>query len=148
MTRNVASCAPNTVVEDAAALMVKSDCGALPVIDPQTRKAVGVITDRDIVARAVAERRNPLGMKVDELMTMPIMAVRPDTSLGKCLTEMEQAQVRRMLVLDDGGRLCGIVSQADIARSAPEHETAELVKDVSMPTVEPAKSSGRDSKGR
>jgi len=148
MTRNVASCAPNTVVEDATALMVKSDCGALPVIDPQTRKAVGVITDRDIVARAVAERRNPVGMKVDELMTMPIMAVRPDTSLGKCLTEMEQAQVRRMLVLDDGGRLCGIVSQADIARSAPEHETAELVKDVSKPTVEPAKSSGRDSKGR
>ena len=138
MTRHVTSCLPDADVEEAAALMVKSDCGAIPVIDPQTQKVVGVITDRDIVARAVAEGRNPVGMKVDALMTMPITAVRPDASLEDCLAQMEQSQVRRMLVVDDGGLLCGIVAQADVARSAPEHETAELVKDVSKPTSRPS----------
>jgi len=134
MTQQVASCAPDTDLREVAATMVKCDCGAIPVVDPQTRKAIGVVTDRDIVARAVAAGQNPIGMKVDEVMTMPITAVGPETSLEDCLAQMEESQVRRMLVVDDQGRLCGIVSQADIARSAPEHETAELVKDVSKPT--------------
>ena len=134
MTQQLTFCAPDADIQEAAALMVKSDCGAIPVVDPQTQKAVGVITDRDIVARAVAEGQNPIGMKVDELMTMPISAVTPDNSLEECLARMEEAQIRRMLVVDDRGRLCGIVSQADIARTAPEHETAELVKDVSRPS--------------
>ena len=134
MTQQVASCAPDTDLREVAATMVKCDCGAIPVVDPQTRKAIGVVTDRDIVARAVAAGQNPIGMKVDEVMTMPITAVGPETSLEDCLAQMEELQVRRMLVVDDQGRLCGIVSQADIARSAPEHETAELVKDVSKPT--------------
>jgi predicted transcriptional regulator len=73
-------------------------------------------------------------MKVDELMTMPITVVAPDSSLEDCLAQMEQWQIRRMLVVDGQGKLCGIVSQADIARSASEHETAELVKDVSKPS--------------
>ena len=134
MTQQVTSCAPDTDLREVAATMVKCDCGAIPVVDPQTRKAIGVVTDRDIVARAVAAGQNPIGMKVDEVMTMPITAVGPETSLEDCLAQMEESQVRRMLVVDDQGRLCGIVSQADIARSAPEHETAELVKDVSKPT--------------
>jgi CBS domain-containing protein len=114
--------------------MVKSDCGAIPVVDPQTQKAIGVITDRDIVARAVAEGQNPIGMKVDELMTMPITTVDPESSLEDCLAQMEESQIRRMLVVDGQGRLCGIVSQADIARTASEHQTAELVKHVSKAT--------------
>jgi CBS domain-containing protein len=134
MSQHLASCAPGANVEEAAALMVKSDCGAIPVIDPQTHKPIGVITDRDIVARAVAKGQNPVSMKVDELMTMPITVVAPETSLEDCLAQMEHWQVRRMLVVDGQGTLCGIVSQADIARSASEHETAGLVKDVSKPT--------------
>ena len=134
MSQHLMSCTPDANVQEAAALMVKCDCGAIPVVDPQTRKAIGVITDRDIVARAVAMGQNPIGMKVDELMTMPITAVGPESSLEDCLAQMEESQIRRMLVVDGQGRLCGIVAQADIARSAPEHETAELVKDVSKPT--------------
>jgi CBS domain-containing protein len=104
------------------------------VIDPRTQKAVGVVTDRDIVCRAVAKGRNPIGMKVDEVMTMPINVVSPAASLEDCLAKMEEAQVRRMLVVDEQGKLRGIVSQADIARAAPEHGTAQLVKDISKPT--------------
>jgi len=67
-------------------------------------------------------------------MTMPISAVSPEVSLELCLAEMERAQIRRMLVVDGRGMLCGVISQADIARAAPEHTTAELVRDVSKPT--------------
>ena len=134
MSRHLTSCMPDADVQEAAALMVKSDCGAIPVVDPQTQKAIGVITDRDIVARAVAVGQNPIGMKVDELMTMPITAVGPESSLEDCLAQMEESQIRRMLVVDGQGRLCGIVSQADIARTASEHQTAELAKDVSKAT--------------
>jgi CBS domain-containing protein len=134
MSRQLTSCTPDAEIQEVAAMMVKCDCGAIPVIDPETKKAVGVVTDRDIVARAVAAGQNPVGMRVDEVMTMPITAVGPETSLEDCLARMEESQVRRMLVVDGGGRLCGVVSQADVARSAPERETAELVKDVSKPT--------------
>ena len=134
MSQQLTSCTPDADIQEVAAMMVKCDCGAIPVIDPQTQKAVGVITDRDIVARAVAKGQNPLGMKVEEVMTMPITAVGPETSLEDCLARMEESQIRRMLVVDGQGKLCGIVSQADVARTASEHETAELVKDVSKPT--------------
>ncbi|HEY8748864.1 MAG TPA: CBS domain-containing protein [Tepidisphaeraceae bacterium] len=139
MSQQMTSCTPDAAIEEVAALMVKCDCGAIPVIDPQTQKAVGVITDRDIVVRAVAEGHNPFGMKVDEVMTMPVTAVGPETSLEDCLARMEASQIRRMLVVDGDGKLCGIVSQADIARAAPEHQTAELVKDVSKPSEQASK---------
>lgn len=134
MSQQLTSCTPDADIQEVAAMMVKCDCGAIPVIDPQTQKAIGVITDRDIVCRAVAKGQNPIGMKVDEVMTMPITAVGPETSLEDCLARMEESQIRRMLVVDGQGTLCGIVSQADVARIASEHETAELVKDVSKPT--------------
>src|SRR5688572_11205912 len=99
MSQHVTFCTPDADIQDVAAMMVKCDCGAIPVIDPQTQKAIGIITDRDIVARAVAEGQNPIGMKVDEVMTMPITAVGPQTSLEDCLAQMEQSQIRRMLVV-------------------------------------------------
>jgi CBS domain-containing protein len=139
MTEQVASCTPGTDLQQVAMMMIKCDCGAIPVIDPKTQKAMGVVTDRDIVCRTVAEGQNPVGMKVDDVMTMPISAINPNASLEECLAEMERAQVRRMLVVDGRGALCGVVSQADIARAAPEHATAELVKDVSKPTERASK---------
>ena len=70
---------------------MRCDCGAIPVIDPETKKAFGIVTDRDIVCRAVAVGQNPIDMKVDEVMTMPITAVEPDIELGDCLARMETA---------------------------------------------------------
>jgi len=134
MTQRLAWCTTDADLREVAAMMAQCDCGAIPVVDAQTQKAIGVVTDRDIVCRAVAAGQNPVGMKVEQVMTMPITAVAPGASLDECLARMEAAQVRRMLVVDDRGTLCGVVSQADIARAAPEGDTAALIKDVSKPT--------------
>jgi CBS domain-containing protein len=113
-------------------MMVQCDCGAIPVVDPQTQAAVGIVTDRDIICRAVAEGENPIGMQADQVMSLPVTSVGPEATLEDCLSRMEMARVRRMLVVDDRGQLCGMVAQADIARMAPARDTAELVKDVSL----------------
>ena len=134
MTVHVAFCLPEKPVKEAAEMMVTCDCGAIPVVDPVTRKAVGIVTDRDIVCRAVAKGLDPARVRVEEIMTMPIVAVRPDDSLENCVSVMESAQVRRMPVVDAQGFLCGVVSQADIARAAPAPETGHLVHDISRAT--------------
>ena len=134
MTVHVGFCMPEKPIDEVAGMMVTCDCGAIPVVDPETRKAVGIVTDRDIVCRAVAKGLNPARVRVEEIMTMPIVAVRPEDSLENCLTVMESAQVRRVPVVDSQGFLCGMVSQADIARAAPAPETGHLVHDISKPT--------------
>ena len=134
MTAHMAFCMPEKTVDEVARMMVTCDCGAIPVVDPVTQKAVGIVTDRDIVCRIVAKGRDPVRVRVEEIMTMPIVAVTPDDSLEKCVADMEAAQVRRMPVVDSNGRLCGIVAQADIARVAPPPETGHLLHDVSRPS--------------
>jgi CBS domain-containing protein len=132
MTAQVTCCAPDANVQEIARQMVACDCGSIPVIDPQTQRAVGIVTDRDIVCRAVAEGRDLAGLRAQDVMTTPVATVPCDASVEDCLAEMEASQIRRMLVTDRSGRLCGLVAQADVALKAPEHETAELVKDVSQ----------------
>jgi CBS domain-containing protein len=134
MTSDPIACIPSDDLQSVASMMVDCDCGAIPVIDPQNQKAIGMITDRDIVCRTVARGEDPLSLKVEEVMSMPIVAVTPEVSLEECLAKMERAQVRRMAVLDERDRLCGIISQADIVRAAPANQTAELLKDVSKST--------------
>ena len=134
MTESLVFCVPEKTLDEVARMMVECDCGAVPVVDPVTRKAVGIVTDRDIVCRAVAAGQDPVRVRAEDVMTMPITAVSPTDSVEACVAAMERAQVRRMPVLDDQGRLCGIISQADIARVVPPAETGHLVHDVSRPT--------------
>jgi CBS domain-containing protein len=134
MTERMAFCMPEKTLEEVAQMMVACDCGAIPVVDPVNYKVVGIVTDRDIVCRTVARGVDPTRVRVEEVMTMPIVAARPDDPIDKCLAEMESAQVRRMPVVDEQGRLCGIISQADIARAGPASETGHLLHDVSRPT--------------
>jgi len=134
MTESMAFCPPEKTLDEIARMMVTCDCGAVPVVDPQTQKVIGMVTDRDIVCRAVAAGWDPARTRADDVMTMPIVAVTPSASVERCVQEMERAQVRRMPVVDEQGRLCGIVSQADVARVAPPAETGHLVHDVSKPT--------------
>jgi CBS domain-containing protein len=134
MTESMAFCPPDKTLDEIARMMVACDCGAVPVVDPQTLKAIGIVTDRDIVCRVVATGLDPSRVRADDIMTMPITAVTPSASIERCVKEMERAQVRRMPVVDEQGRLCGIVSQADIARVAPAAQTGQLVHDVSRPT--------------
>ena len=132
MTENPTCCSPDSSIQDAARLMVKNDCGEIPVVGDRGQPA-GVITDRDIACRAVAEGRSSETL-VAEIMSSPAITVTPVTSIEDCCKTMEDNQIRRVLVVDDSGSCCGIVSQADIARNAPKEKTAELVRDVSEPS--------------
>src|SRR5262245_46521399 len=134
MTAKPACCGPETSLQDVAHLMVAHDCGEIPVTDRGGRP-LGVVTDRDIVVRTIAQGVNPLELKASDVMTSPCLTVPERSDLDECTGKMEDNQIRRMLVVDEDGCLCGIVSQADVALNARKKETAELVKDVSKPSA-------------
>jgi CBS domain-containing protein len=131
MTRTPAVCTEETSLQEVARTMVGCDCGAVPVVRGTT--LAGMITDRDIVVRAVAEGRNPVSLTVRDCMTSPVVSVREDTSLDECTDLMESKKIRRMPVVDASGALIGIVAQADVARHASRKDAGELVRDVSAP---------------
>jgi CBS domain-containing protein len=137
MTPNPACCGPETNVGEVARLMVDHDCGEIPVV--RDGKPIGVITDRDIAARAVAVGRNPLEMKASDLMSSPVITVSPSTDVDECCETMEEHRIRRVPVVDERGSCCGMVSQADIAKHASARKTAEVVKEVSKPGSESAR---------
>ena len=134
MTPDPACCTPQTRLADVAKMMLDNDCGEIPVVaDKETRKPVGVITDRDIVVRTLAKGVDPTQKCVGDCMTSPAVTVTPDMSLVECCDVMEKEQIRRVPVIGSDGRLCGIVSLADVAMHAGRRTTAEVVKEVSEP---------------
>jgi CBS domain-containing protein len=134
MTPNPACCTPETSLRDVAAMFVDHDCGALPVVESrESMKPVGIVTDRDIACRAIAKGINPLELSARDCMSSPSVTVGQDSSLDDCLAAMEENRVRRVVVVDELGRCCGIVSQADIALRGPKRATAEVVREVSQP---------------
>lgn len=135
MTENPTCCKRETNLQAVARMMVECDCGEIPVVDPTSMKPIGVVTDRDIACRTVAEGKNPLELTAADCMTSPCVTVPPGTDLEECCRLMEEHQLRRIIVTDMSGRACGIVSQADIARKAAVRKTAEVVKEVSQPAA-------------
>ena len=134
MTSDPACCTPDTPLQDVARLMVENDCGQIPVVDDKINmRTIGVITDRDIVCRALARGGNPLTMTAEHVMTQPVLTVRPSTKVEDCCRLMEERQVRRAPVEDERGRCCGIVSIADIAQNVSEKTTGEIMRTVSQP---------------
>src|SRR5215475_1595754 len=132
MTRDLACCTPDTNLQEVARLMIECDCGGIPVVDSrQSMKPVGVVTDRDICCRTVAEGKNPLGMTAGDCMSSSCVTVTQEMSVEDCCRMMKENQIRRVLVVDESGACCGIVAQADIAQHAPKQETAEVVREVS-----------------
>ena len=123
---------PDTSLHVIAQMMVENDCGCIPIVEnEQTQSPIGMITDRDIVIRTIAENRNPMDLQAEDIMTGGIITVAPDTNLEDCANLMESKQIRRIAVVDESGKLCGMVAQADIANNAPTHTTAEVVQEVS-----------------
>lgn len=137
MTNDPVCCSSDSSIKDAAQLMIDHDCGEIPVLDDRGKLA-GVVTDRDIACRAVAQGRSP-ETPVAEVMSSPAHTVTQEMSVEDCCKTMEDNQIRRVPVVDESGSCCGIVSQGDIARNTSEEETAELVRDVSEPTSEPSR---------
>ena len=130
MTSNPACCTPNMTIDQVARLMAHNDCGEIPVVDA-TDQPVGVITDRDIVCRVVAEGKNPMGYLAGDFMTHPVVTVRVDAPIDTVVSTMEQHQIRRVPVVNEQGSLVGIIAQADLAQHTSEHKVAELVREVS-----------------
>jgi len=142
MTKDPTCCTPDTNLQEVARLMVEHDCGEIPVVEnKQSMKPVGVVTDRDICCRTVAEGKNPLGMTAGDCMSGPCVTVTPEMSVEDCCRVMEENQIRRVPVVDENGACCGIVAQADIAQHAPNQETAEVVKVVSRAAGAPSRAS-------
>jgi CBS domain-containing protein len=142
MSKDPACCTRETSLQDVAILMVEHDCGEIPVVDSmQSKRPVGVVTDRDITCRTVALGKNPLELRARDCMSSPAVTVTPETKLEDCLTLMEENQLRRIPVVDETGCCCGIVSQADIAVHASKGDTGEVVKEVSRKTHQGASQS-------
>jgi CBS domain-containing protein len=137
MTPNPACCSPSTTLDQVAKMMLQNDCGEIPIIDTNDC-VVGVITDRDIVCRVVAEGKNPAGYTVEMCMTSPVVTVEADASFDEIVATMERHQIRRVPVVSDGGVCAGIIAQADVARLGPKREVAELVREVSQQTGRPS----------
>lgn len=133
MTENPACCTPQTPLEQVAKLMVQHNCGEIPVLDAADQ-VVGVVTDRDIVCRVVAEGKNPLAYVAETCMSEMVVTVPTSASLSEVLSTMEKHQVRRVPVVNERGCCVGMISQADLAWTGQEHEVAELVREVSRDT--------------
>lgn len=132
MTKNPACCTSDASLQEAAKMMKDNDCGCIPVVaDKNSNKPIGVITDRDICCRTVAEGKNPLDLTVKDAMTSNVETVKQDTSIEDCCNLMEEKQIRRVVVVNDNGGCCGIVAQADIAINSTDNKTAEMVEKVS-----------------
>src|SRR4030095_8162691 len=132
LTPNPQVISPDAVICEAGRLMKQCDIGMLPVCDGE--RLVGVITDRDLAVRAVANGHNPLQTKVRDVMTPGICWCFHDQSLEEVAQLMEKKQIRRIAVLNRNKRLVGIASLGDFAvRSKYDHLTEELLEGVSQP---------------
>lgn len=135
MTANPACCTPEDRLDRVAQMMVECDCGAIPVIDASdSGHPVGIVTDRDIVTRAIAQGKNPLEMRVRDVMTDNVITVTPESDIREAIRTMEKHQIRRLIVSDGDGSVRGIVAQADLARQDQDNRTGELVEQISEPS--------------
>src|SRR5947207_2771425 len=126
MTRDVETATPDTTIKDAAELLRSKDIGSLPVCDG--RKVVGVITDRDIATRAVAQGCDPGSTRVSEVMTKEVVSVRESSDLSEAERLMHDRQLRRLPVLNDQGELVGYLAMAKIARTESPEQAGKVIK--------------------
>jgi CBS domain-containing protein len=132
MTGEPACCTTGTKLSDVARMMVENDCGAIPVVDGMNEKhLIGVVTDRDIVTRVVAQGKDPSRATAGECMSTDLVTVAEDADVDECARQMQEHQVRRIMVTDADRHLCGIVAQADVATNAGKDRAADVVQGVS-----------------
>lgn len=132
--RDVMTSDPSTVGRDenirrAAQIMKDQDTGVVPVVDG--KKIVGMVTDRDIVVRLIAEGRDPSTVKVSDVMTTTVRSVREDASIDDVLTLMTSAEIRRVPVVNRNDEIVGIVSIGDIAKTDADRKVGKAIEDIS-----------------
>jgi CBS domain-containing protein len=129
MTRDVHTVQPDQPVQEAASFMLSADAGSIPVTEGD--RLIGMITDRDIAVRGIAKGNGP-DTPVRELMTDDLVVVRIDDTIEDAASKMSRAQVRRLPVIDEDERLCGIVSLGDLSREADNACASEALTGVSQ----------------
>ena len=134
MTKNPVCCLPNDMVIKAAELMKSKNIGSIPVIEnEQTKKLVGIVTDRDLILKIVAAGLDAKSSKVEAVMTRKVVTCYAEDDLQQALDAMAEHQLRRIPVVDNNNKIVGIIAQADIATRVDQPEkTAELVKEISQ----------------
>lgn len=142
MTKDPTCCVPDDTAVKAASIMRHEKAGIVPVIDnEQSRRIVGVVTDRDLTMNVIAEARDPHHVQVKQCMTTNVVTCSPNDSIERAMQLMKENQIRRIPVVDDAGALQGIVAIGDlVSRATPKAtQTHETLRCVSMPTDEASK---------
>ncbi len=129
MTSNPRSLESGSSAVEAARLMRDEDVGIVPIVEG--KKLVGTLTDRDIVTRVVAEGKTPESVTVGDIASRELVTIDPQQDLDDALRLMARHQVRRLPVVEEDGKLVGIVAQKDVAMHASEAQTGEVVEDIS-----------------
>jgi len=129
MTSNPCSIDAEKSVAYAAKMMREEDVGLAPIVEGD--KLIGMLTDRDIAIRVVAEGRNPDQVKVADVASKQVVTIDPQQDLDEALRIMAKHQVRRLPVVEEDGKLVGVVAQADIAREGDDMQTGKLVEEIS-----------------
>jgi CBS domain-containing protein len=130
MTDNPVTISRSNSVVEAARLMESADVGSVPVVDGGT--PVGIVTDRDIAIRVVAQGRDPGRTEVGDIATDQPYYVHPDQDLDEALELMAYRKVRRLPVVDDG-QLVGMLAQADVVQEAKDKKAAHVIEEISQP---------------
>ncbi len=134
MTKKPAFATPDMDLNKIAKIMVDYNIGSVPVVENKdSLKVIGVVTDRDIATRAVAQGKNPLQMTAMDVMSTPAYTVSQDDDIEEATRMMVKNMIRRVPVVDDMGEVCGMVAQADIALKTNDHTTGNVVGAVSKP---------------
>jgi CBS domain-containing protein len=132
MTRGVRTLSPSDSVIFAAQAMAELDVGSIPVCDGQ--RLVGVVTDRDLTLRSLAQGRDPQSTQLDQVMTTDVQWCYEEQSIEEVAQLMRDAQIRRLPIVDHDRKLVGVVSLGDLAAKGGEQEASEALKEISTPS--------------
>ena len=130
MTSNPCSIDADKSVAYAAKMMRDEDVGVAPIVEGD--KLIGMLTDRDIAIRVVAEGRDPDQVTVRDVASKQVVTIDPQQDLDEALRIMAKHQVRRLPVVEEDGKLVGVVAQADVAREGDDKQTGKLVEEISQ----------------
>jgi CBS domain-containing protein len=133
MTRSVSCCLPEDSIEHAAILMKTEDVGPIPVIESHSsRRLIGIVTDRDLVVKGIAEGRDIRSTKIRDIMTDHPVACLENDDIDEAVNLMTDHQVRRIPVVDEKNQILGIIAQADVAtRLGKKNQTGDVVEKIS-----------------
>lgn len=135
MTKDPRTVTPDTGLQEVARLMQSEDVGIIPVVEAGGTSLLGVVTDRDIALRVVAEGKDATSTKVSDVMSKGVRTAKESDSVDDVMELMGKEQLRRIPIVDDRGALVGIVAQADVVREAKSDRKAErTVEQISEPS--------------